>query len=302
MPDSLLTDTTAVRVTAVALHPAADSVLLMPRTAEAKPFDTSLDHALSAAVEKEPLDMSLFKNIIAEADAPPAWTSGHEPAPRIIHPAGHSAVLAALSLLFIACLIAYSRYGRALTSSVKDLWSLRQRQNAFDEGSPGRRRVQFLLALQFATYSGVLLYAAMCPVSAPDAASSLADIFRFIVLASAFYIFQLTAYAAVGYTFAPDASAARQWLDGFNASQGLAGIALALPTLGLVFYPDASAVMLAMAATIYVIARLIFITKGFRIFYTGVSSLVYFILYLCTLEIVPVICVCGIADAIVSRT
>ncbi|MBP3590263.1 MAG: DUF4271 domain-containing protein, partial [Muribaculaceae bacterium] len=52
---------------------------------------------------------------------------------------------------------------------------------------------------------------------------------------------------------------------------------------------------------IYVSARLIFIIKGFKIFYNGFISLIYFILYLCTLEIVPLICIGGIALDIVGR-
>ena len=279
----------------------ADSLYILPRhAAETHPFYASLDHALEAAVEQEPLDMSLFRSIIAEASAPPAWTHGHEPSPRIIHPAGHSVVLGMLALLFVACLMAYSHFGRALTSNIQDLWSVRRRQNAFDDGSPGRRRVAMLLALQFAACGGVLLYAALSPGTSPDAAAALADTLRMMGVAAAYYVFQLCAYATVGYAFAPDASRARQWLDGFTSSQGLAGVVLILPTLGIVFYPDAAAAMLIAAACVYICARLIFIAKGFRIFYTGVPSLVYFILYLCTLEIVPAICVCGAAASLVS--
>ena len=279
---------------------AADSLYILPAsTAAAAPFDASIDHALEAAVEKEPIDLSLFRSIIAEASAPPAWMQGCEPEPRIIHPAGHSVVLGVLALLFVACLMAFSYFGRAITASVQDLWSVRRRENAFDEGSPGRRRVQLLLALQFAAYGGVLLYAAMSPGPATAARGALVDTLRLMGLAAAYYAFQYCAYGITAYTFAPDQSRAARWLDGFSASQGLAGMLLAIPTLGLVFYPDASIGFLIAAAVIYLAARLIFIAKGFRIFYTGVGSLVYFILYLCTLEIVPVICIAAIAAAIV---
>lgn len=277
---------------------AADSLYIVPHEAVPAPFDGSIDHALAAAVETEPIDLSLFRSIIAEADAPPAWTQGREPEPRIVHPAGHSVVLGVLALLFVACLMAFSYFGRAITASVQDLWSVRRRENAFDEGSPGRRRVQLLLALQFAAYGGVLLYAAVCPGPATDARGALVDTLRLMGLAAAYYVFQYCAYGVTAYAFAPDESRARQWLDGFSASQGLAGMVLALPTLGLVFYPDASAAFLIAAATIYLMGRLIFIAKGFRIFYTGLGSLVYFILYLCTLEIVPVLCIVAAATAI----
>ena len=100
---------------------AADSLYIVPHEAVPAPFDGSIDHALAAAVETEPIDLSLFRSIIAEADAPPAWTQGREPEPRIVHPAGHSVVLGVLALLFVACLMAFSYFGRAITASVQDL-------------------------------------------------------------------------------------------------------------------------------------------------------------------------------------
>lgn len=287
---------------AAALQAAPDSVLAMPREAVPCPFDTSIDHALAAAVRSEPIDLSLFRRIVQEASAPPAWTEGHPPGPRIVHPAGHSVLLGALALMFVACMLAFSRYSRAFTAGIRDLWSVRNRENAFDETGAGRRRVQVLLAVQFSAYCGVLLYAFLCPGALSDPRRALMSILALMLLAAGYYLFQLCAYAIVGYVFDPDPARARQWVDGFCASQGLAGIALALPTLGLVFYPDAATAMLIIAASIYIAARLIFIGKGFRIFYTGFPSLVYFILYLCTLEIVPALCVCGAAGMIVGGT
>ncbi|MDE6161065.1 MAG: DUF4271 domain-containing protein [Muribaculaceae bacterium] len=269
----------------------ADTVLRMPRHAAPRAFDADLEHALDAAVDVDRLDMSSFTAIVEQASQPPAWTQGHNGDTRIIHPAGHSVVLGMLALLSVACMLAYSHFGRALSTSVQNLWSVRRRQNAFDESSPGRKRVGVLLALQFAAYSGVLLYAAIRPGQCTDATAALTATLRLAALAACYYVFQLSAYGIVGYTFAPDISKSRQWLDGFIASQGLAGVVLALPTLGLVFYPEASEIMLIAAATVYIAARLIFIGKGFRIFYTGPASLVYFILYLCTLEIVPAIAI-----------
>lgn len=302
MPDSIA-DSIARPAMQAAFTPGSepDAVLRMPRESAPRPFDADLTHALNAMVEQEPLDMSAFESIVESASAPPAWTGGMEPEPRMMNPAGHSLVLGLLSLLFIACILAYSRFSRTIGSIAQQMWSVRRRQNAFDESSPGRRRVQLLLAIQLAAYSGVLLYAFFSPGPVADSARSLADTLRLMGVAGAYYVFQLCAYSTVGYAFAPDRSGASQWLGGFNASQGLAGMALALPTLGIVFYPSAATAMLWAAAAIYVTARLIFIIKGFKIFYNGFISLIYFILYLCTLEIVPLICIGGIALGIVGR-
>jgi hypothetical protein len=92
----------------------------------------------------------------------------------------------------------------------------------------------------------------------------------------------------VGYAFA-DNEGRKQWLRGFNASQAFLGFGLAIPALVTVFYPAAATIMLQIATIMYILARLVFIFKGFKIFYHKISSLVYFILYLCTLEVIPLI-------------
>ncbi|MDE6169760.1 MAG: DUF4271 domain-containing protein, partial [Duncaniella sp.] len=43
------------------------------------------------------------------------------------------------------------------------------------------------------------------------------------------------------------------------------------------------------AVVFYFLTRILFICKGFRLFYDNFGSLLYFILYLCTLEIVPLV-------------
>ncbi len=280
------------------MNTGADTLLLAPRTALPRPFDASLDHALGAMVEARPIDTSLFRAYADDAARQSAMCSGRPAEPRVLHPARQPAVLGVLATLFVACLLAYSYFGRAMAESVHDLWSLRRRENAFDDTASGRRRVQWVLALQYAAYVGLLLYAIADPVPAADTPGSMRHILALMAVAGGYYIFQLGVYNVLAYTFAPDFTAGRRWVDGFQASQGITGLVLAVPVLAMVFYPDALLGCLAAAVAVYFLGRLIFIIKGFRIFYTGYTSLVYFILYLCTLEIVPVICILALAGTI----
>ena len=95
-------------------------------------------------------------------------------------------------------------------------------------------------------------------------------------------------YHVLGYVFA-DSISTRLWIDGFKATQSLLGLLL-LPVIGVMLLkPELSTPMLLVAAGLYICARLVFICKGFRIFYGNLSSIVYFILYLCSLEIVPLV-------------
>ena len=116
-------------------------------------------------------------------------------------------------------------------------------------------------------------------------------------LAGAFYLFQL------GHVSPWDMCSPIVWVPGcggvgLNASQMLLGVVLTVPTLVALFYPGVSGVMLAIAAGLYILSRICYISKGFRIFYNNFPSLLYFILYLCTLEIIPVITILILAREI----
>ena len=97
----------------------------------------------------------------------------------------------------------------------------------------------------------------------------------------------------MGYTFS-DKVGSKLWIDGFKSSQALLGLLL-LPVLVLVMlYPSSGKLLLSVAATLYLVARLIFIYKGIRIFYGNLTSILYFILYLCAVEIVPLFIMMGV--------
>jgi hypothetical protein len=102
------------------------------------------------------------------------------------------------------------------------------------------------------------------------------------------YIFRLTAYWVTGYAFS-DAIGRTQWIRGFNASQVFLGVMLIIPALVAMFYPAYAINMLWLSVCAYLVAEIAFIRKGFMIFYCRFAYLFYFILYLCALEIIPLI-------------
>jgi len=103
-----------------------------------------------------------------------------------------------------------------------------------------------------------------------------------------YYLFQIAVYSLIGYSFSSP-EGRRQWVQGFAASSAIAGLALAAPALLIVCRPEWTTPMLWLSAAIYAASRAVFVVKGFKIFYHKLRSLLYFILYLCTLEIIPVL-------------
>lgn len=232
---------------------------------------------------------------------PPAWQQGMAGTERVLEPGADSGVVA--MLLFAVVLIGLNmrHVRRFLTTVPHDLLSVRRRANAFDEHTAAETRVVILLLLQLVILEGILLF---CWLGQPltkgavmPADSLSAAVGAMAGVAATLYIFQLAACRTVGYVFT-DSVAAGLWCRGLNASQSVLSLALLAPALVALFYPALSAYMLILAAALYCLSRICYIIKGFRIFYTDFPSLLYFILYLCTLEIIPVIFICAMAREI----
>ena len=219
---------------------------------------------------------------------PPPYMSGNEPTSRNSHPGHNSDIMILLSVTFILVAINFNSYRRMLKNYAQNLWNVRRRANAFDEHTTNERSLIFILILQLCVYTGLLISTQISNIIPIPPEKIIIATFSMIGLCGIYYILQLVCYKLIGYTFADDISSS-QWIKGFKASQIFLGFALIGPTLGSIFYPSSSQAMLGIAISLYVIARLLFIFKGFRIFYNKIHSLFYFILYLCTLEIIPVI-------------
>ena len=109
-------------------------------------------------------------------------------------------------------------------------------------------------------------------------------------LCAVLYVFQWSACAAVGYAFAVQPIAGmRSFLGAFSSTQSVLGPLLLLPALGALFYPGMAMAFIYCGIGLFVLMRIFFHIKAFRIFYSGPLSLFYFFLYLCTLEILPLI-------------
>ena len=226
------------------------------------------------------------------------YLHGIRPAERQSLPGYDSGILSIF--IFVILLVSMNaRNARSVMGRMnKELWSVRRRANAFDDHTAGETGVTISFVLLTCVCEGTLIANWLL---ASGGATALPGWFASMLMpvlvgvAVVFYIVQLVGYNIVGFTFA-DKIGKHQWVSGFNASQSLLSLLLFVPALAGLFYPSWASVMGIAGGMMYVLARLVFIVKGFRIFYTGVNSLLYFILYLCTLEIAPLVLVmrlCG---------
>lgn len=248
----------------------------------------------TAAVEGWP-----FAEICIESEAPSDLISlslihraascaeGIPGEPRQMLPGYDSGVMALVIGIF--CIISFftRNHSTFIKTFLKDLLTVREHSNIFDDHTVNESLVTGGLLVTLFLAEGILIAGAWRLISDTYPGIFISTAIC-TLLAAGIYGLQLIAYSITGYVFSTP-SGQSQWLRGFNASQTLLALALLLPALALLFNPGLTVVMLWISGSFYVIGRMIFIFKGFRIFYTNIFSLIYFISYLCTLEIAPIV-------------
>ncbi len=214
------------------------------------------------------------------------WHNGIRISPRQVDTQPDSWLLVLYVVLIALIAMGANNFKHIFGSLDTDLIGVRRRANAFESHTASESRTLLLLVLTGCCCEAVLVGYFFKP-SVLSNAPLLGALTGLMIL---FFLFQVVAYNILGYTFT-DKVNATQLIKGLNLSQGLIALFLLIPTLILVFYQNVATEMLVTAGLIYILGRIAFICKGFRIFYNGLTSLVYFILYLCALEIIPVILV-----------
>ncbi len=217
------------------------------------------------------------------------YTEGLPSQPHTLLPGYDSGVLCMLLGLFLLLSYNFRHYSTFLKNFLTDLLSTRRRDGTFEVRTFSETGVLMSIVLVASLSEGIIVNAALTGSGlVPPGAGVFVVIAGVTVLALLYYLWQLCAYGTVGYVFT-DSVSARMWMKGFNASQTLLAFMLVIPALIVLFNPGAAGAVVTIAVVAYVLARLLFICKGFRLFYDNFGSLLYFILYLCTLEIVPLI-------------
>lgn len=200
----------------------------------------------------------------------------------------NSGILCIVVAMLLLVIFNIRQYPRFFSTLVHDLWSLRERNHLFDTRTVNETRTVVVCVIQVCVCEALLALAALNMYMGipPDRLAAVTALLAGMALL--YYVWQLAAYSYICYVFY-DKYASSLWLRGFNASQIMLGAALLVPALAVLFYPSATGMLLIAGVLLYFTARVIFICKGVRIFYQNFDSLLYFILYLCSVEIIPLI-------------
>lgn len=286
--------------TTPALAMPSDTVAAKPKAANivaAKPSPAnSIVAANAVAADTIAADTVAANTVVTHKAIMLTYPHPNRPPEPALQTFGFSGVVLLLILVFTAVCLRFRNNVKYVKAIVDDLVEVRLRHNIFDDTV---RETSFLVMLNalWSLSAGIIVYAAI-PVLSPfwrEAGFSLEMTAAPAVymlccmgITLAYSMLMACAYSLVGNVFT-DSFHAVMWVKGFAASQGLLSLIFFPLALLCLCYPEYGAQLLWVALGSFAIAKIIFIWKGFRIFFTQISSWVLFLYYLCSLEIVPLV-------------
>ncbi|MCH5217703.1 MAG: DUF4271 domain-containing protein [Muribaculaceae bacterium] len=202
--------------------------------------------------------------------------------------AGMSWILTGVVLLFLVACLRYRQNSRYLSLIIHDMLEVRERHNAFDDTLRETTFV-WLLNILWCCLAGVMVYGLMSG-GLPGAIGAL-DAGRIgicIGMAAAYTVFLSLAYTVMGNLFS-DGPKASLWVKGHLSTQGLEAILFFPVAMIALCVPAIAPAMLTVGVIIFILAKILFIYKGFCIFFANPAGWVLFLYYLCSLEIVPIV-------------
>lgn len=272
-------------------------LLEYPYRPEAAPADSTAVAADSVAgLAADTLAAGEIKEGIVLVNPAAAYRdSAQNAAPAAGWGGGMSWIYLGLSLLFCIIGIKFKGSARYLRAILSDLTDTRVRHNAFDETVRETSQLILLNILWIAS-AGILLWVLIDMNIGTDRAISLSlppgreaeAIALCMAVVAGYQVVIFSAYWMVGNIFS-DRNLTRLWVKGAGASSALEAFVFFPVALVALNYPAWAEPMLLTAAATFIAGKIVFLYKGFRIFFTQISSWLLFLYYLCSLEIVPLI-------------
>jgi hypothetical protein len=106
------------------------------------------------------------------------------------------------------------------------------------------------------------------------------------LLLGIFIGYKYLAYAFIGYIFF-DKEVEQRWNDTFSSAICLSGVILFFPTLVLFYVEEIYPYGVYLIGLYFIFIQIVLLYRQFVLFFNKKSGLLYFILYLCVQEIIP---------------
>lgn len=213
---------------------------------------------------------------------------GHSGETYVESPARTSVVMLMLSLTFLLLAYCYRRGASYFGHLLTGLWSVKRTENIFYEHTASETLMLVSLIIVSIIMQSIVCFSAISSFFPNIFHDTQYGILMTTAGLGLFYLTQLITLRLLGWVFSKK-NETRIWVEGFNSSQVIMGFALSPIAIIMLFDPSNSTTMFMLAGIAYVLTRTAFLLKSFRIFYRNIFQTLYFISYLCAVEIAPLI-------------
>ena len=196
-------------------------------------------------------------------------------------------------ILFVFCFFLSMQFignwRKLLVSMLHHLFRKQEQQSVFSQTVNNEFFIKLILCLQTILMASILIYCVFAHIWNLPFETTI-HLIRTLggtaLIIFVFVLYKFLAYSGVGLVFFPQDSV-RLWNTLFFSVVSLSGIVLFIPALLIFYFPNLFYICVAFALLYSLFVQILIFYKIFLIFFQQKSSLLYFILYLCTQELLP---------------
>ena len=216
--------------------------------------------------------------------------SSYMPTP--LHTSGTLILLVVSFLLICFCYRIGYKYFKTF---IPNMWSNKRTENHLDDHTSREKFISAALLLQTFIAEGIATYCGLTTYLPEFITTNITISILGLVLCWMLYHFlQLGVIRFLGYVFCSQKET-HICIKGQNATVSLTGLIIAPFSTLMLFLPTQENAFLCIIISLYLLGRLVFNIKCFRIFYKNLFQYLYFILYLCGIEVVlPIFLIRGV--------
>lgn len=203
-------------------------------------------------------------------------------------PAENPWIVGLLILSFAFFAISYRQGAKYLRHLFISLFKANSRGNLFDETTINENQLRLSLLVLTFTTEGMALYHSLIAPQITNSNLILPCIVSCIAICGIYYVAQKGVYRLLGNIFS-NRQQTDNFIENFSSVNTFIGLFFTPLILLMLFMPGMSHIAIFTCLILYILARVIIIYKGIRFFLPHIYKLHYLILYLCTLEIIPLL-------------
>ena len=193
-----------------------------------------------------------------------------------------------LIVLFLLFIVAFNQAKQFYLETLRSYFRDRERLT-YEEADNTSISILFMLIIAVCTFSIFIAIAANHSQAMDFSQQSLILLGIVVALVSGWLVLQWLAFKYVGMV-ANQSTVMRRFIRSFITTFVVCGLLLFPIIVGMIYAPPAQVIFLLYIGLFFIgLAVILILFKAFQFFFNGFTSLCYLFLYLCTLEILPIL-------------